>query len=357
MINKNENRLSFPFKIVTLKKTWVFITIIFLFIIITLILTNLYRYNKKEHRTFIMADKIVTTQPTDIHWYQQQQVASLPIKMIKPIIPQSVKPVNQFSADDLTAMATPIREHQLTSERSVMKSAVNAMMPSHDKNGPYEKYAFIKLNAESDVKNNTLISSVQGLKSPFELQSGSIIPGILLSGINSDLPGQIIAQVRSNVYDSPSGNYVLIPQGSRLTGIYDAQIAYGQQRILIIWQRIIFPNGQSIDLHGMPGVDSVGYAGFKGEINNHYWKLFGSTLLMSVIGVGGMVLAPPNNNPLAQLTAKEVLAENLDTNLANASSRIAEKNLSIQPTLTIPPGYEFNIFVTRDMVFEKPYHA
>lgn len=350
--------LSSHSKAVTLKKTWVFIAVIFLFIIIALVLSNLYRFNSQSHRLSAQSDKIVAVKPMSSPWYQEKHVTSLPTTRIVPVMPRS-KPVNEFSEDDITAMAVPIAKHELKSDAASIKPTLNAMTSSstNDQNGQDEKSAFINFNNRLAVKNNTLFSSVQNLKTPFELQSGSIIPGIMLSGINSDLPGQIIAQVSSNVYDSPSGNYLLIPQGSRLTGIYDAKIAYGQQRILIIWRRIIFPNGQSVDLQGMPGVDRLGYAGFKGKINNHYWRLFGSTFLMSVIGVGGMALAPPTNNPLSPLSVKEVLAENLNTNLANASSSIAEKNLAIQPTLTIAPGYEFTIFVTHDMVFEKPYHA
>lgn len=343
-------------KTVVLKKTWILISAALLFVIIALILSNLYRATYKTQRSIATDKLLVTAHPTDIHWYQQQSVTALPLpKVIAPVIPVNLKPVSEFSADDLNAMAIPISTHQLKSNvSSITKATNNALKSNTDQNNQYEKQAFIKINAQTN-SNNSLSTHMQNLENRFELQGGSIIPGIMLSGISSDLPGQIIAQVRSNVYDSPSGKYLLIPQGSRLAGVYDSQISYGQQRILIIWQRLIFPNGQSIALQGMPGTDLQGYAGFKGKINNHYMRLFGSTLLMSVIGIGGTALAPVSDNPFAPLTVKQALAQNLNINLASASSNIAEKNLNIQPTLTISPGYEFNIFVTRDMVFPKPY--
>lgn len=342
-------------KTVVLKKTWILITSILLFVIIALILSNLYRANYKPYRSNAVDKLLVTTQPADLYWYQQQSVAALPPKIIDPAIPVTLKHVSEFSSDDLNAMTVPISTHQLTSNASsITKPTSNTIKSNTDQNNQYEKQEFIKINDQASL-NNSLSSHLQNLENLYELQGGSIIPGILISGINSDLPGQIIAQVRSNVYDSPSGKYLLIPQGSRLTGVYDSQIAYGQQRILIIWRRIIFPNGQSIDLQGMPGTDEQGYAGFKGKINNHYMRLFSSTLLMSAIGVGGSVLAPSSDNPFAPLTVRQALAQNLNTNLANASSSITEKNLNIQPTLTILPGYEFNIFVTQDMIFPKSY--
>lgn len=343
-------------KTVVLKKTWILIAVALLFLIVFLILNNLYRANYKVHQ-FSKTDKIlITTRPIDLNWYQQQSVTALPIpKLIAPVIPVNLKQSSKFSADDISAMATPISTHQLKSNIvSLTKQSSNVIKSNKDQNNQYEKQEFIKINDETS-SSNYLSARLQNLENPFELQGGSIIPGIMLSGINSDLPGQIIAQVRSNVYDSPSGKYLLIPQGSRLMGMYDSQISYGQQRILIIWRRIIFPNGQSIDLQGMPGTDMQGYAGFKGEINNHYMRLFGSTILMSVIGIGGTALTPVNDNPFAPLTVRQALAQNLNTNLANASSSITSKNLNIQPTLTIAPGYEFNIFVTRDMIFPKPY--
>jgi type IV secretion system protein VirB10 len=179
----------------------------------------------------------------------------------------------------------------------------------------------------------------------------------LITGINSDLPGQITAQVRSNVYDSIAGNYLLIPQGAKITGLYDSQIAYGQERILVAWKRIIFPNGKSIDLQGMPGVDMRGYAGLHDQVDNHYGKIFGSVILMSLLGAGGQLAQPQNsNNPWQSPTVGQTVAQSLGTNIANTGTMITSRNINIQPTLEISPGYEFNISVTKDIIFPGSYH-
>lgn len=347
-------------KTVVLKKTWILIATVLLVVILSLILSNLYRAARKPH-AFIKEDNkiLVTPHPADTRWYQQQTVAELPPPKVMspvPILKQKV----EFSAADLQAMSEPIKSHQLTAEISpVINTNVTnsaALKSIADPNMQNEKKAFIQINDQTNA-TNFLPSRLQNLKSHFALQAGSIIPGVMLSGINSDLPGQIIAQVGSNIYDSPTGKYLLIPQGSRLTGMYDSQITYGQQRILIVWRRIIFPNGQSVDLQGMPGIDVSGYAGFKGDMNNHTMRLFGSAILMSIIGTGAQLAAPIPTDPLAPLTVKQALAQSLNSNLVNMSSNITAKNLNIQPTLEVQPGYEFNISVTKDMIFPQAYHS
>ncbi|MFZ0219058.1 MAG: TrbI/VirB10 family protein [Candidatus Aquirickettsiella sp.] len=345
-------------KTVVLKKTWILIASILLVVIVGLVLNNLYQAtHQKPHHSMATDNKtLVTARATDTRWYQQQNVASLPIPpQIVPPKP-NLQPQMEFSADDLRAMSEPISSHQLKADQPSVTNAINGTKEksSTDQNRQNEKKAFIQISDTTTV-SDTLDSGLQNLDSPFELQAGSLIPGVMITGINSDLPGQIIAQVRSNIYDSPSGKYLLIPQGSRLTGMYDSQITYGQQRILIIWNRIIFPNGQSVTIQGMPGVDRQGYAGFKGDVNNHYMRLFGSAILMSVLGTGAQLAAPTSDNPLAPLTVKQALAQSLNSNLVNTSSSITAKNLNIQPTLKIQPGYEFNISVTKDMLFPRAY--
>jgi type IV secretory pathway VirB10-like protein len=131
-----------------------------------------------------------------------------------------------------------------------------------------------------------LDSQPEAPRSPFELRAGFVVPATLISGINSDLPGQIMAQVAQNVYDTPTGKHLLIPQGSRLVGSYSSDVAYGQARVLVAWQRIVFPDGKAMDIGAMPGADSAGYAGFNDQVNNHYLRLFGSAFLMSGVTAG-----------------------------------------------------------------------
>jgi len=135
-----------------------------------------------------------------------------------------------------------------------------------------EKRSFLKNNdtSNSDYLSSRLTSAI----SPYEVKAGSVIPAAMISGLNSDLPGQIVAMVRENVYDSSTRQYLLIPQGAKLIGLYDSNIAYGQERVLVIWNRLIYPNGDSINLKGMPGTDLEGYAGFHDIVDNKYWKLF-----------------------------------------------------------------------------------
>ncbi len=286
---------------------------------------------------------------------------------------QNIKVSSQNEAL-LKDMSAPITANQLTSDINNNAQAVTNNIPSlqtsgegvggqgqeshDDQNRQAEKKAFLEINGQPNLKDDYLGASLQNPLSQYELQAGTIIPGILITGINSDLPGQITGQVRSNVYDSISGKYLLIPQGAKLTGLYDSQITYGQERVLIAWKRIIFPNGKSIDLQGMPGVDISGYAGFNDQVNNHYFKIFGSVILMSVLSAGAQLSQPQqNSNPfiVAPPTVGQTVAQSLGTNIANTATMLTQKNINIQPILVIRPGYEFNISVTKDMVFPGPY--
>lgn len=194
--------------------------------------------------------------------------------------------------------------------------------------------------------------------SPYEVKAGTIIPGILITGINSDLPGEIIGMVRSQVYDTVSGNELLIPQGAKLLGVYNSKIVYGQKRVLIAWHRIIFPNGQSISLEGMPGIDLSGYSGFKDKVDNHYAKLFSGVLLMSVLSAGAQLSQPQEStNPFQAPSVGQTIAQSVGLNIANTATEMTNKNLNIEPTLIIRQGYLFNILVTKDMVFPHPYQG
>jgi type IV secretory pathway VirB10-like protein len=276
---------------------------------------------------------------------------------------QTISNTQNLNQDDTKDMSAPINSNQITLDTNASSNITptslassNASSPNRDdQNLQGEKKAFLQISGQPNP-NDYLGASSQSPISKYEVQAGSIIPCILISGINSDLPGQITAQVRSNVYDSVTGNYLLIPQGARLVSLYDSQIAYGQERVLIAWNRIIFPNGKSIDLDGMPGIDLSGYAGFNDEVNNHYFKIFSSVLLMSALSAGAQLSQPQQSNTIfTPPTVGQTLAQSLGTNISNTGNMIAQKDLNIQPTLVIRPGYEFNISVTKDMVFPMPY--
>jgi len=169
------------------------------------------------------------------------------------------------------------------------------------------------------------------------------------------LPGQITAQVRENVYDTVTGRYLLIPQGTRLVGDYDSKVTYAQDRALIVWSRLIMPNGNSISLEGMPGVDMSGYAGLKDRVNNHYAKMVTGVVLGSVIGAGAQVATGGQGSANTSTSFSQLAVSGAAQNMNNAGQQITSKNLGIQPTITIRPGWKLNVFVTKDMIL-RPYN-
>jgi type IV secretory pathway VirB10-like protein len=189
----------------------------------------------------------------------------------------------------------------------------------------------------------------------YEVKMGWDIPAILEQGINSDLPGEVKALVRSNVYDTATGKYLLIPQGSRMVGIYDSQIAYGQNRLQVIWTRIIYPDGSSINLDGMMGQDIQGMAGFHDQVDNHYKRLIGSALLTSAFAAGIELSQRQNTSLLTTPTAGQTASAAVGQQLGELGSEITRKNMSMQPTIKVPVGYRFNVRVNRDILFDAPY--
>ncbi|MDL2226467.1 hypothetical protein LJB86_02285 [Deltaproteobacteria bacterium OttesenSCG-928-M10] len=194
----------------------------------------------------------------------------------------------------------------------------------------------------------------------YELKTGTVIPGIMVSGINSDLPGTLIAQVSQNVFDTATGRSLIIPQGSKLYGVYDSRVVYGQSRVLIAWNRVIFPDGSSVTLGAMPGTNISGYAGFKDKVDNHYLRIFGSAIMMSLIS-GGMSYAVDqvsnNSSDSNSTTVQDEMAAALAAQLGQTTLQLLQKNLSIKPTLEIRPGYQFNVIITKDVVFRGAYEG
>lgn len=196
-------------------------------------------------------------------------------------------------------------------------------------------------------------------RTPFELRAGFVVPATLISGINSALPGQIMAQVAQPVYDTPTGRHLLIPQGARLVGTYSSDVAFGQARVLVAWQRIVFPDGKAMDIGAMPGADGAGYAGFGDRVNNHYVRTFASAFLMSMV-TAGITLSQDRRDTSDDgnsQRASDALSEALGQQLGQVAAQMIARNLNVAPTLDIRPGYRFNVTVTRDMSFSRPYQA
>lgn len=205
--------------------------------------------------------------------------------------------------------------------------------------------------AKDRWKTNTFLEKPV---TPYIIRTGWVIPCILLSAMESELPGFITAQVAQDVYDTPTGRHLLIPKGSKTIGEYSSAIAYGQSRIFIAWERIIYPDGSALDIGAMPGVDGQGESGFHDTVDNHYLRVFGSALLMSAI-TGGIALSQPNYQNQSAPNASSTLSSALGQSLGQATSQLLEKNLSIPPTLKIRQGYRFNITCVKDLTFAKPY--
>ena len=214
--------------------------------------------------------------------------------------------------------------------------------------GQDRKLAFV--NASVD-RRTTSPDRLAAPASAFVVQAGTVIPGALITGIRSDLPGEITAQVTENVYDSPTGRSLLIPQGSRLIGSYDSQVAFGQSRVLLVWTRLILPSGKSIVLERQPGADTAGYSGLEDDVDNHWGMLFKAAVLSTLLSVGSE--AGANNNESALVQA---LRQGASQSVNQTGQQVVGRYLNIQPTLTIRPGFPVRVIVNRDLVLE-PYQG
>lgn len=202
----------------------------------------------------------------------------------------------------------------------------------------------------------TLSSRLQNPATPYVVRTGFVIPGVMVGGVNSDLPGQIKGQVSQTVYDTATGRFPLIPQGSLLVGVYNSNVAFGQERVPVAWQRIIFPDGRAMNISGMPGADAGGYSGLHDLVDHHWGRIFGAALAMSVISAG-YSLSQDNGSSGDEQSASSALSESLGQTLGQTGMQITQKNLSIQPTNVIRPGNRFNVMVSKDIVFNAPYQA
>jgi type IV secretion system protein TrbI len=208
------------------------------------------------------------------------------------------------------------------------------------------KLAFLNGNID---RRTTSPDRVQQAASPYVLQAGAVIAASLITGLRSDLPGQVTAQVTEDVYDSPTGKILLIPQGARLIGEYDAQVAFGQSRALLVWNRLIMPNGKSILLERQPGADTEGYAGLEDEVDNHWGMLLKAAILSTLLSVGSEAGTSNSQNNLAQ-----AIRQGASQSFSQVGEQVVGRSLNVQPTITIRPGFPMRVLVTHDLVIE-PY--
>jgi type IV secretory pathway VirB10-like protein len=190
-------------------------------------------------------------------------------------------------------------------------------------------------------------------QSPFEIKAGTIVPAVLITAINSDLPGPVIGQVRENVYDTVSGNYLLIPQGSRLLAQYDSMVAWGQERVLVCWRRLIFPNGNSMSLECMPAADLSGAAGLTDDVDEHWGRILKGVAVASLLAATTQAVA--GNTEGFNPTLPQTWARGAASEVNQAGQQITRRNLNIQPTITVRPGFSVNLIVTKDLVMPEAY--
>ena len=196
-------------------------------------------------------------------------------------------------------------------------------------------------SAEGDINPHGLRAS----PSPWTLSAGTVIPASLITGLNSDLPGMVLAQVTENVRDSATGRAILIPQGARLIGDYDSVVAFGQRRALLVWKRLVLPDGSSVQLESMPATDSAGYAGVADRVDFHTWQLLKGIGLSTLLGIGTELSLGSRESDLVR-----AIRESAQQNAARAGDQMTSRNLDIQPTITVRPGWPLRVIVHKDLV-------
>lgn len=227
---------------------------------------------------------------------------------------------------------------------------VAATLPAKPDSSGASQGAATRGRAFLEIASNQMIESTQRItapSSPYVLQAGSIIPAALITGIRSDLPGQITAQVTQNIYDSPTGRILLIPQGARLIGEYDNDVATGQNRVLLAWDRLILPGGRSILLDRLPGADAAGMAGLQDRTNYHWGNLLRAALISTLLGAGSEI-ATNDDSDLVR-----ALRSGTQDTIANTGRQVVQRQLSVPPTLMVRPGFALRIIVTRDIILES----
>lgn len=286
---------------------------------------------------------------------QRQRMASLQARATARDSPLKVdvSDIQKDSADSRTDARQP--HNTTTNSASDLYSAAmksGLLEQNVDQNGQTSKEDFFN----QDIKDlGYLQNQVVPQLSRYELKRGSVIPATMITGLNSDLPGRISAQVSQNVYDSATGYRLLIPQGAKLFGRYDSKVSFGQERVLVVWTDLIFPNGATLQIGGMSGTDTEGYGGFKDKVDRHIWRTFGSAALVAIIGTGIDMSMPESSTLATQDTASDAARRNFAESFGRVAEQTVSKNLNVQPTIRIRPGYKFNVLVDQDIIFPAAY--
>jgi len=232
-------------------------------------------------------------------------------------------------------------------QASVSQSAADAGVGTAITAAPVPANQQHKLDFARPADGDLNLHALQPAASPWMLSAGTVIPASLITGLNSDLPGMVLAQVTENVRDSATGRTVLVPRGARLLGRYDSVVAYGQRRALVVWTRIVFPDGSWVDLDNMPATDAAGYSGVRDGLDSHSWQLLKGIALSTLLGVGTQLSLGRSESDLVR-----AIRESTQQNAAHAGDQITSRNLDVQPTITVRPGWLVRALVNRDLVLQ-----
>ena len=246
-----------------------------------------------------------------------------------------------------TSMPEPVSGNQAFNPMAT--TSTQPTDPTAIQNRQDQKQAFVANSGDTATRNP---ASLQLPASPYQVMAGTIIPAALVTGINSDLPGQVIANVTEAVYDTATGRFLLIPQGSRLIGRYDSQVSFGQRRVLLVWTRLILPDTSSISLDRLPGIDPAGYAGLEDGVDWQWDRILAGAALSTLLGVGAELAAPDRSGS----DGKVIIAtrQSAQDTVNQVGQEITKRNVSIQPTLTIRPGFPMRVMVNKDLIL-RPY--
>jgi type IV secretion system protein TrbI len=311
--------------------------------------------NPEERRAleFLQREQEAMVAPTAIHF------AGSPSS--NATLPSGLGPNSQSDLAQVAALGAALSNNRNSTNAAQVGSGLFSPTSSlssseyDSQNMQTRKQQFLEQSTRGSGTNDYLNSVRTAPISRYEIEAEWEIPAVLEQSLNSDLPGDIKALVTSNVYDTATGQYVLIPQGSRLIGKYDSHIAYGQDGAQVAWNRIIFPDASSVYLGGMEGLDSHGNAGLRDKVDRHYKRLFGFAALSSVFDAAFDISQRQNQSVLTYPSPMQTACASAGREMSETGSTITRRNLNVQPTIKVPAGYKFTVRVNRDIVFEAPY--
>lgn len=249
---------------------------------------------------------------------------------------------NRSGSEAPTAYRDPALDlgSELLALAALPQGAPSAFGQTRDSNLQSRKLAFANEAPSNDIYDP---NRIEDPASPYQIMAGTLVAASLVTGINSDLPGTIVAQVTQPVYDTVTGQYLLIPQGSRLIGRYQSEVSFGQNRALVTWDRIIFPDGASIIISA-PGADAQGFAGLSDRTDHHWDRVFVAAGLATILGIGAELGSTSDGD------IERAIRRGTTDTLNEAGQRVVDRNLNIQPTIKVRPGWPVRVVVTRDII-------